>query len=146
MKKGTTFMKKLFSIVAVAALTTAVPAFASTLDINLSGTNVNQLQDGAVTQGALSAAVAVGNVGNYSDVTSTAVDGAQMANVDQTISQVATYNVNAVSNNVNQHVNGAVGQLSASLAGSGSIADHSSVASTAASLGQNAGVTVRIKQ
>lgn len=146
LKKGIP-MKKFFLIAAAATMMTAAPAFASTLDINLGGALANQTQNGAVGQAAISAAVAVGNVGSATDVSSTAVNGAQMADVTNTVSQSASLlDGNATLTRVNQTVNGAIGQVGLSVAGSGSISDHASLSSTMANLGQNASIKVSVHQ
>ena len=142
-------MKKIALFTAVAAASIAfagAPAMASTLDINLGAAGASQTQNGAVTQVAISAAAAVGHTGDYADVTSTAVDGAQLANVTNDVSQAANYNVNATLTGTSQVLNGAVTQAGLSIAGTGDLGAHSSIASTMANLGQSTTVAVKVHQ
>ncbi len=141
-------MKKLFVTAAVAALTTAAPAFASTLNINLSGVNATQTQNGNVAQRAASVAAAVGETGTSVDISSTAVDAVQMADVSVAIDQGAGafVNGNALGSAVTQRVSGSVNQAGLSIAGSGDLGAGSTIASTMANIGQNAGMTVKVTQ
>jgi hypothetical protein len=139
--------KKFFSTaIAAAALMVGAPAFASTLDVNLGAQGSTQNIQGDVGQVAISAAAAVGNTGEYVDVSSTAVDAGQIADVTNDVTQTATYNVNAGLTATKQLINGNVTQLGLSVAGTGDLGAHSSIASTMANLGQSTSVTVKVHQ
>ena len=148
--KGLQVQKKFFSgIIAASALAMAAGhAAAAEYDINLSGISSAQVQTGDVTQAALSAAAAVGTTGNDVDISSTAVNAAQIANVSSDVSQSVdgTVNGNGQLALVGQSVEGAVTQASASIAGSGDLGAGSSITSLAANLGQSASVSLKVTQ
>ena len=145
-------MKKIFSlaIAAVAAFTMAAsPAAAQTvLSIHLGASQTNQVQNGNVTQRALSAAAAVGSTGIDADVSSTAVNAVQLSSMEVDVSQTDSTlaNASAFAAQANQVVNGAVDQASASIAGTGNLGAGSSITSTAANLGTSASITVKVTQ
>lgn len=143
-----TVQKNVLSIlVASAVMAMASAASAEVLSINLQGANVGQLQNGNVTQRALSAAAAVGNTGNNVDVSSTAASIGQNASMDLGVSQDASFlDANLLSSGIGQTVNGVVDQASASIAGTGNLGANSSISSTAANIGQSASMTVRVRQ
>ena len=135
------------AVIATAMLVGTSAASAATLDINLQASGINQLQNGNVTQRALSAAAAIGNTANDTSVSSTAVSAVQLATMDLSVNQGdgGIVNGNGLLAGVNQTVGGAVDQASASLAGTGNLGAGSTISSTAANLGQSATMNVRVR-
>lgn len=142
-------MKKSVLFAAAAIAFVAVPASAADIDVNLTGTNVGQLQNGPVTQNALAVAASVGNAGNNVDIAATAVSAAQLAAVDLNVGQGASgvLNANVLATQVAQVLSGSVDQTSTSLSGTGgTLGNGGVITSTAANLGQSATVNARVRQ
>lgn len=147
-KKRVVLVKKFFliaaSMIALSAVSSA--ASATDLNINLQGTLVGQ-QVGPVVQKAASAAAAIGSTGTNANITSTAVNGANLATVEQTIDQLDSsfVNGNGLATVVSQSTASA-NQAALSIAGSGNLGAGSSISSTAANLANSANVTVHVSQ
>lgn len=140
-------MKKLISVAAAALVFAAAPAFADDIVINVGGTAVAQSAAQVTNQAAASAAIAVGNVSDHSDVSSTALNGVNMATVNSTLVQTSDWiDGNLQLTGVNQQLQAATNQAALSIAGSGSVSGASSLTSMGANLANNANVTVTVRQ
>lgn len=141
-------MKKFlsFAMISAAALI-ATPAMASTVSFDLSKLTIAENVNGPVNQTAISVAARVGSVGNNDTVDSTAATIANNGSLDATISQSASFlDANGLVSGMTQNVNGSLNQMAVSLAGTGSTGSYSSLTSTAATIGNNASMTVKVKQ
>jgi len=135
----------LFAAAAAVVAMAAMPAAAATVNLNLSGTTVDQDKFDNTMQAGLSAAIAVGQVNDDSHVAADVTNAVNVASVTKDLdADSLLLAVNGDLTSVSQDIYDDTTQLGASIAGSGSVTGDSSLMASVANVANAASVSVNI--